>query len=138
MKKQTRQQNKQQICHGWSWQDYLLQTIRRARNSVWQREWENSNSKLYYIKPHIEDWESAHNSCRQYKVKLSRISIKYTGLTQHPTCRNAACGYLRLTIGHCIQDCPQWRNSKKKHNIQGDIRRLLGKDCEVEKIMRFI
>ena len=26
----------------------------------------------------------------------------------------------------------------KKHNIQGDIRTLLGKDCEVEKIMRFL
>ena len=31
----------------------------------------------------------------------------------------------------------QWRDSKKKHNIQGDIETLLGKDCELEKIMRF-
>ena len=28
--------------------DYNL-IIRRARNSKWQREWENSNSKLHYI-----------------------------------------------------------------------------------------
>ena len=27
--------------------DYYL-TIRRARNSEWQREWENSTSKLHY------------------------------------------------------------------------------------------
>ena len=27
---------------------------------------------------------------------------------------------------------------KKKQNIQGDIRTLLGKDCEMEKIMRFL
>ena len=33
---------------------------------------------------------------------------------------------------------PQWRDSRKKHNIQGDIRTLLGKDCEVEKKMRFL
>ena len=32
--------------------DYYL-TIRRAINSEWQKEWENSISKLYYIKPRI-------------------------------------------------------------------------------------
>ena len=47
--------------------DYYL-PIRRARNSKWQREWENGNNKLHYIKPQIEEWESAYNSCRQYKV----------------------------------------------------------------------
>ena len=36
------------------------------------------------------------------------------------------------------QECPQWRDSRKKHNIQGDIRTLLGKECEVEKMMRFL
>ena len=57
-----------------SYSDYY-QTIRRARNSEWQRELENNTSKLHYIKPHIEEWESAHNSNRQYKIKLSRIRI---------------------------------------------------------------
>ena len=32
----------------------------------------------------------------------------------------------------------QWRDNRKKYNIQGDIRTLLGKDSEVEKIMRFL
>ena len=27
---------------------------------------------------------------------------------------------------------------QQKHNIQGDLRTLLGKDCEVEKMMRFL
>ena len=27
---------------------------------------------------------------------------------------------------------------QKKYNIQGDIRTLLGKDCEMEKKMRFL
>ena len=30
-----------------------------------------------------------------------------------------------------------WRNSRKKFNIQSDIKTLLGKDCEVEKMMEF-
>ena len=43
--------------------DYYL-TIRRARNFEWQREWQNSTSKLHCFKPHIEECESAHNSFR--------------------------------------------------------------------------
>ena len=39
--------------------DYYL-AIRRARNSDWQREWENKTSKLHYIKPRIKEWVSAH------------------------------------------------------------------------------
>ena len=33
---------------------------------------------------------------------------------------------------------PQWRDNRKKHNIHGDIGTLLGNDCEVDKIMRFL
>ena len=33
---------------------------------------------------------------------------------------------------------PQWRDSRKKDNIQDGIRMLLGKDCEVDKIMRLL
>ena len=51
--------------------------IRRAKNSEWQKEWENNTRKLHYIKPHIEEWES----CRQYEVNLSRIRIGHTRLT---------------------------------------------------------
>ena len=60
--------------------DYYL-IIRRAGNSKWQMEWENSASKLYYIQLRIKKQESAHNSCRQYEVKLSRIHIGHTRLT---------------------------------------------------------
>ena len=93
--------------------DYYL-TIRRARNSQWQREWENNNNKLHYIKPHIKEWKSAHNSCRQYEVKLSRICIGHTRLThgllmsrnkQQLACGNTASGNQRLTTKHCLKDC---------------------------------
>ena len=42
------------------------------------------------------------------------------------------------TINHIKQDCPQWRDIRKKYNIQGDIVALLGKNFEVEKMMRFL
>ena len=57
---------------------------------------------------------------------------------QPPTFRNAACEDQRLTIKHCLQDCPQWRDSRKKYNILGDIRAQLGKSCEVEKMIKFL
>ena len=44
------------------------QTIRRTRNSEWHRKWEKNTSKEHYVKPQIEKWENAYNSCRQYKV----------------------------------------------------------------------
>ena len=61
----------------------------------------NSASKLHYIKRLIEEWKSAHNSCRQFEVKLIRLRIGLTRLThghlmsrndQQPTYKNAACG----------------------------------------------
>ena len=33
---------------------------------------------------------------------------------------------------------PQWRDNRKKYNIQSDIRTLLGKVFEAEKMMRFL
>ena len=50
------------------------------RNCEQQMEWENSASKVHYIKCHIEEWANVHNKCRQY-VKLSKFSIGYTRLT---------------------------------------------------------
>ena len=33
---------------------------------------------------------------------------------------------------------PPMEGQQKKHNIQGNIRTVLGKECEVEKMMRFL
>ena len=57
---------------------------------------------------------------------------------QQPTCESAICGNQSLTIKHCLQECPQWRDSRVKCNIQGDIRTLFGKDCEVQQMMKFL
>ena len=75
------------------------------------------------------------------------LRIGHTSLThghlmlrneQQPTWGNVACGNQRLSIKHCLQECSQWRDSRKKYNIQGDKRTLLKKSCEVEKMMRFL
>ena len=55
-----------------------------------------------------------------YKIKIAFIEI-------HWKIRNQI-----LSIKHCLQD------SRKKYNTQGDIGALLGKNCEMKKIMRFL
>ena len=109
--------------------DYYL-TIRRTRNSEWQREWKNDTSKLHYIKPCIEEWESAHNSCGQYEVKLSRMRIGYTRVTQgHFISRNNQQPTCMWKTEPSSKTLParlsQLRDSRKKNNIQGDIRTLM-------------
>ena len=64
---------------------------------------EKNTNKLHYIKPCIEEWESAHNRCRQYEVKL----VGHTRLTHghlmsknnhQPICSNTTCGKQTLTM----------------------------------------
>ena len=57
---------------------------------------------------------------------------------QQPTCINAAYGNLRITIKHRLQDCPQWREERKKHGMEGNVEKTLGKECEMAKLMRFL
>ena len=74
------------------------------------RKWENnSNSKLQYIKPSIEEWESVI-SYKQYQVKLSRTLIGHARLThihlmiikdEQPTCINA------VTMKLYLVECPK-------------------------------
>ena len=45
--------------------------IRIGRNSEWKMDWENSNSKLHYIEPHIEEWKVGHNSFGHNEVWFS-------------------------------------------------------------------
>ena len=56
---------------------------------------------------------------------------------QQPTCTNVSSRNQTLIIKYYLMECLQWSDPIKKYNIQSDIKTLLGKDCEVEKIMRY-
>ena len=43
-----------------------------------------------------------------------------------------------LCLLYILFNCSQWKHNRKKKNIHGDIRTQLGKDCEVEMMMRDI
>ena len=51
--------------------------------SMAKYEVEQSARKLYNIKPCVEELESSHYNCRQYKVKLSRLCKVHSKLTRH-------------------------------------------------------
>ena len=79
-------------------------------------------------------------------MRLSRLHIGHTRLTyrhmmtrngQQSTCTNVACKNQRQS-NIISWSAPQWRKSRKKNGIQYIIKTLLGKDCEVEKIMKFL
>ena len=53
---------------------------------------------------------------------------------QQPTCINVACGNQRITIKHCLQDFPQWREERKKHDIEGNLEKTLGREYELAKV----
>ena len=42
------------------------------------------------------------------------------------------------TIKHCIEECPKWKESRRKYDIHGNMEELLGKSCEVQKLRKFI
>ena len=84
-------------------------------------------------------------------MKLSRICIGLTRLThgyltrnhQQPTCPNAACNNQTLTITHQTlpHGVPPMEGHQKKIQYprsRSDIKTLLGRDCEVEKIIKFL
>ena len=61
---------------------YLI--IMRARNSEWQKEWENSTIKLYILQEIKHQREGkCPNSFREYKIKLSRITNNQHAEMQH-------------------------------------------------------
>ena len=43
----------------------------------------------------------------------------------------------RLSIKHWLWICPKKKDRIIDYNIQGDIKILLGRDCEVEKVRMF-
>ena len=71
-------------------------TIRRAKNSKWQREWEN-------------------NTVIMYNIVHTRLTHRHLMLrnTQQPTCGNTAHRNQSLTIKHCLQDCPNGETAER-------------------------
>ena len=57
---------------------------------------------------------------------------------QPPKCKNNICGNQRITVKHFLQDCPQWKEERRKHGMESDMKKILGIEVEVEKVMRFL
>ena len=44
----------------------------------------------------------------------------------------------KMTVKNCLEECAQGEHSRRKLNILSNINVLLGENCEVEKLMKFL
>ena len=51
---------------------------------------------------------------------------------------NLACRNQTATSEYCLVECTQWRDARIKYKTKSNTRTLLGRDCEVEKVMKFL
>ena len=122
------------------------QAIRGTRNSEWQKKWKIRTSKLHKVKLRNKEWETIQQlktiwgqikdtSYCTHKVDSQAFNIKKcpTGNAQKCNFRNQ-----RLVVKYCLEECPQWGDSKRKFYIHGNIGDLLGKNCEVGKLIIFV
>ena len=89
-----------------SYTDYYL-TIRRAKNSEWQREWESvlayyTTLNLTFNRGKVST--AVLGSIRSSMLYIGHIRLAHShfmsGNDQHSTCRNTACRNQRLSIKH--------------------------------------
>ena len=82
------------------------------------------SSQLHYIKPCIEEWKSAYNSCRQYEVKLSKIWIGNSQLTH---------GHLMSEMNHQnLQKCSMWKINTNNKTLPTRLPPMEGQQKEIQ------
>ena len=125
------------------YKDYF-QHIKKYRNKKWQEQWNNSTTKLKRIKPTIKHWISAYNTDRSIEVKLARLRIGHTRLTHGhymekraaPTC--TYCPNKNLTVEHLLTECGVHRHTRETLRLPKKLEELLGEDCPIEKLYRYL
>ena len=82
----------------------------------------------------IEEWENVRNSCKQYEVKLIRLSIECTRLTHgHLTSRNDNNQHAQMqhmeTRHSQSNVASNGGTAEEKYNMKGNIKIILEIDC---------
>ena len=123
MKWRSRQSSKTINRYARNKHNKITLTIMETINCKQQKEWKNSTHKLPYIKPRIDEWEVLITVVGNMRLNwvcsiLETLEKTHGHLMsrndQQQTCINAACKNLRLTIKHCLKECPNaWMNNRK-------------------------
>ena len=98
--------------------------IKNFLSKCWQRHWDRTNeppndtTKLYPIKPVLQDWKSSNRRNRSEEIILARLRFGtcllnkkhlFTG-EPFPFCTPCQ---TNLTIAHLLIDCPEHRQKRK-------------------------
>ena len=102
--------------------------------------------KFYNIEPSIWRVGKFPQQLLAMWGQINRVRIEHSRLNghlmlendHHPMCRHTEYRNQKLTIKHCLKECKQKRNSRRKYNIPNDVKELLGEDCKVGKFINFL
>lgn len=117
--------------------------INQLIHAKWQRQWNNNtNNKLYQIKPILEKWRQTPPKSRKEQVVITRIHIGHTKLThsfilkqeqqpQCPFCQKTC------TIKHLFVECRALDKDRKQYLKHNSMKKLFENNC-LEEILSFL
>ena len=99
--------------------------VKNYLNLKWQRSWDrindppNNPTKLYQIKPVLQDWSSSNRRCREEEIVLARLRLGTSLLNKKhlftgdpfPTC--TVC-QTDLTMAHLLIECPRYNQERNQ------------------------
>lgn len=108
--------------------------------SLWQRNWDQLPSKLKKDKPTVKPFPIPKN--RQYQIMITRLRIGHCKLIhehllkkqQQPRCDDCNTNW---TLQHVLCECPKFHQVRGPNNISESVEQSLGKDCNIENVVKF-
>lgn len=124
--------------------DDLSVWIKNKALDSWQTDWNNTDSKLKFVKPMISKWVLPRQISRREQVIITRLRIGHTKLTscylllreQQPMCDQ--CTEL-LTVKHIILNCKKYHYIRNQLNLPKNIKECLTNEPErITILLEFI
>ena len=114
--------------------------IKKQIMEDWQKNWNNSSSKLRECKGSVKQWVCNLTS-RRDQVVLHRLRIGHTKLTHSyliskdnpPTCESCQ---MPLSVKHILLDCTKYSSQRLKFNISGNLQKVLNSD--LDKVIKYL
>lgn len=116
--------------------------IKHLIKNAWQLRWQQSKTKLREVKPTIKPWTS-NPKRRKVSVILTRLRIGHTRYTHEHLLKKTEeiiCEICKtkVSVKHFLIECPKYKSERQKNNIDPNLERVLGEDCNIANLMAFL
>lgn len=116
--------------------------LRGEINKEWQRNWEQSSSKLAEIKQTVKPWSHKLKKRRE-QIIVTRLRIGHTKFShgyllnrsEPPICETCQ---TRLTVKHVLVECSKFRNLRRSYNIPGTLAEVLNDNANFTNLMSYL